>query len=189
MQQIPTDPYVNYLEKIKAFKDTPENPNRLWKQIKRDFRAIYTSSGEIGMYSHMLKVGISIEETKAFYNRKLISYMYSKDIFDSKGMNIGGAVALAKKTNYEKHQESSGRIILGKKTSSEKYLTKLTKCTHSELLTELKNSTNLFASKDIKINPYELIIDLDAIAKIGNIRTPRTVYIQWVESFIKTGEN
>jgi len=166
--QYPPDLYVSFIEKTKhVYSDT------LWLSMKRDFRDAYNSTGELNMYRHMIKAGLAIDETKAFFNRKLISYMYAKDILSSTGGNVGNAI------RYSKLGGSSAKMA-----DNEKYLTKLTKCSHAQLLRELKNSTSLIAHRNVTINPYELIVDLDVLAGISNLKTIRQVHVSWIEALL-----
>jgi hypothetical protein len=166
--QYPNDPYVLFIEKTKHI-----GQDSLWTAMMRDFRGVYSGDGELNLYRHMIKAGIAIDETKAFFNRKLISYMYSKDILSSTGGNVGHAI------RYSKLGGASAKI-----SDNERYLTKLTKCSHSQLLRELKNSTSLIAHRNTKINPYELIVDLDVLAGISNLKTIRQVHVSWIEALL-----
>lgn len=170
------DSYIAFLENIK----NSEEKKQYWLLILRDFRRVYTPNGELNLFKHMLTAKIPINADDFFENRKLISYLYSKGILSTEPcdncVDLGGAIAKAK-------QAGKNSIII----DSHRFLTKLLKMNIKNLRREIRNTASLFKSKNIFLDPYKLLYDLNIMAS-SDKKHIRAVQEKWIESLMKEGE-
>lgn len=161
-----SDVFVRLVESKKHIGENIEKGSRAWREMIRSFRNVYSPSHETDVYKFFVQAGLDINEGFAFENRICVAYLYSKGVFDVNGGNLGHALYKA------------GR--------DEKILAKIIKCNHGQLLKEIKKLSSLFSSKNIKINPYVFLLDLDSLSNITNQKTAKQVKIEWTEGFFKS---
>ena len=129
------DKFVSFMESCKTANEKSDGNSKYYSQLTRDFRKAYTNNNTSHLI-HLEKAGVSLYEGDMYEIRKLIGYMYSKDIISMSGISLGNAFK--------------------KIDRNEKFLQKFIDLDFNRLIINIKNLTGLFASKDIKLNPDKL---------------------------------
>ena len=137
------DPFIDYMHQQMTISEKSEGGYRLWTQIKRDFRNVYTANGDVACYVHFLNANVSLHDGYPYEVRKLIGFMYAKQIIALKGgVSLGTAMK-----NCDRNEKAVNALVASNKI---------------RLISELKNMVSLFASKDVKLDAYRLTLNLFA---------------------------
>ena len=164
-----SDAFMSYMQKHHLISMNAQAPYPQWSKIKRDFKNAFTTTGASNCLLHLCKCGVLDESEEMTNIRKLIGYMYAKDVFTNNDMNIGDAMRLMNRN------DTKFNTILNS--------------SRARLIVLIKNHVSLMSAKNIKITPMRLFDHLIHWDNQNHNNKKDWVRNTWLSGYCYTNSN